>query len=65
MFTNFNIQIAIDVAINVEMKRVLTRMQKMFNNVIEQREQQKPSKSSKSSDESESDDIEINDSTFR
>ena len=41
MLTNFNIQIAIDVAVNVKMKRVLTRMQKMLNNVIEQRNQSK------------------------
>ena len=65
MFTNFNIQIAIDVAISAEMKRVLTRMQKMFNDVIKQRKQQKSPKSSKSSDESRSDDIEVDDSTFK
>ena len=38
MFINFNIQIAIDVVVNVEMKCILTRMQEMFNNIIKQRD---------------------------
>ena len=40
-------------------------MQKMFNNVIEQWKQQRSSNSLKSSDESKSDDIEVDDSTFK
>ena len=63
MLTNFNIQIAIDVAINAEMKRVLTRMQKMLNNVIKQRDQQKSSDSSKSSNESKLNEANADDST--
>ena len=65
MFTNFNIQIAIDVAINIEIKRVLTQMQKMFNNIIEQRDQQKLSISSKSSDESRLNEADAAGSMFR
>ena len=65
MFTNLNIQIAIDVVINVEMKRVLTQMQKMFNNIIKQQKQQKSSNLLKSSNELKSNDIEIDDNTFK
>ena len=65
MFTNFNIQIAIDVAINVEMKRVLTQMQKMFNNIIEQRDQQKSSNSSKSSNELKLNKTDADDNIFK
>ena len=65
MFTNFNIQIAIDVAVNVEMKRVLTRMQEMLNNIIEQRDQLKSSNLSKLLNESKLNEIEIDNNTFR
>ena len=64
MFTNFNIQIAIDVTVNVKMKRVLTRMQEMFNDIIKQRDQQESSNSSKSSDESKLNETNADDNTL-
>ena len=65
MSTNFNIQIAIDVAVSAEMKRVLTRMQKMLNNVIEPRDQSRSQNSSKSSNESNLNEANANDDTFK
>ena len=63
MFTNFNIQAAIDVAVNAKMKRVLTRMQKMLNDIIKQRNQSKSSNSSKLLSESELNETNADDST--